>query len=111
MNSQFILQFRFVEIGRVAMIAYGKDKGKLCVILDVIDQNRVRDWFKQYLFRKVNMISFVQTFSKGSIIAIRLEILFEATVKLFIFVGLKFRCFVFENEFVDIYFRRLLMYS
>ncbi|KAL3860694.1 hypothetical protein ACJMK2_010785 [Sinanodonta woodiana] len=33
-------QFRFVEIGRVAYIAYGPDKGKLCVIVDVIDQNR-----------------------------------------------------------------------
>lgn len=34
-------QERFVEVGRVAFIAYGDDKGKLCVILDVIDQNRV----------------------------------------------------------------------
>ncbi|KAK3608028.1 hypothetical protein CHS0354_031014 [Potamilus streckersoni] len=33
-------EFRFVEIGRVAYIAYGPDKGKLCVIVDVIDQNR-----------------------------------------------------------------------
>ncbi|KAL5021435.1 hypothetical protein ScPMuIL_000590 [Solemya velum] len=33
-------EFRFVEIGRVAFIAYGKEKGKLCVIVDVIDQNR-----------------------------------------------------------------------
>ncbi|KAK3086084.1 hypothetical protein FSP39_013270 [Pinctada imbricata] len=32
--------FNFVEVGRVAMIAYGKDKGKLCVIMDIIDQNR-----------------------------------------------------------------------
>ncbi|PVD21472.1 hypothetical protein C0Q70_19645 [Pomacea canaliculata] len=31
---------RFVEIGRVAYIAFGNDKGKLCVIVDVIDQNR-----------------------------------------------------------------------
>jgi hypothetical protein len=34
-------QFRFVEIGRVAMIAFGPDAGKLAVIIDVIDQNRV----------------------------------------------------------------------
>ncbi|KAL4235279.1 60S ribosomal protein L14 [Mactra antiquata] len=34
-------QERYVEIGRVAYIAYGEDKGKLCVIVDVIDQNRV----------------------------------------------------------------------
>ncbi|KAH9515655.1 60S ribosomal protein L14 [Bulinus truncatus] len=32
---------RFVEIGRVAYIAHGDDKGKLVVIVDVIDQNRV----------------------------------------------------------------------
>merc|ERR1712071_72175 len=32
---------RFVEIGRVAYIAFGTDKNKLCVIVDVIDQNRV----------------------------------------------------------------------
>ncbi|OWF48020.1 60S ribosomal protein L14-like [Mizuhopecten yessoensis] len=33
-------EFRFVEIGRVAIFAYGPDKGKLCVIVDIIDQNR-----------------------------------------------------------------------
>ncbi|CAG2227139.1 large ribosomal subunit protein eL14-like [Mytilus edulis] len=33
-------QLRFVEIGRVAYIAYGPDQGKLCAIVDVIDQNR-----------------------------------------------------------------------
>ncbi|XP_075087693.1 large ribosomal subunit protein eL14-like [Nicotiana tabacum] len=31
---------RFVEIGRVALINYGKEYGKLVVIVDVIDQNR-----------------------------------------------------------------------
>ncbi|XP_064611234.1 large ribosomal subunit protein eL14-like [Liolophura sinensis] len=31
---------RLVEIGRVAFIAFGPDEGKLCVIVDVIDQNR-----------------------------------------------------------------------
>ena len=31
---------RFVEIGRVCLITYGKLEGKLCVILDVIDQNK-----------------------------------------------------------------------
>lgn len=36
-----LFQERLVEIGRVAYIAYGEDKGKLCVIVDVIDQNRV----------------------------------------------------------------------
>lgn len=32
---------RFVEIGRVALVNYGPDEGKLAVIIDVLDQNRV----------------------------------------------------------------------
>lgn len=32
---------RYVEIGRVALINYGADYGKLVVITDVVDQNRV----------------------------------------------------------------------
>nr|ACG27456.1 60 ribosomal protein L14 [Zea mays] len=31
---------RFVQIGRVALINYGPDVGKLCVIIDVVDSNR-----------------------------------------------------------------------
>eukprot|EP00500_Bicosoecida_sp_ms1_P002493 CAMPEP_0203806146 /NCGR_PEP_ID=MMETSP0115-20131106/33_1 /ASSEMBLY_ACC=CAM_ASM_000227 /TAXON_ID=33651 /ORGANISM="Bicosoecid sp, Strain ms1" /LENGTH=106 /DNA_ID=CAMNT_0050714803 /DNA_START=65 /DNA_END=382 /DNA_ORIENTATION=- len=31
---------RFVEVGRVALVSYGPDEGKLCVIVDVVDQNR-----------------------------------------------------------------------
>ncbi|KAG5133529.1 hypothetical protein JHK82_024717 [Glycine max] len=31
---------RYVEIGRVAQINYGKEYGRLVVIVDVIDQNR-----------------------------------------------------------------------
>ncbi|CAK9149735.1 unnamed protein product [Ilex paraguariensis] len=31
---------RFIEIGRVALVNYGKDYGKLVVIVDVIDHNR-----------------------------------------------------------------------
>ncbi|KAK9838656.1 hypothetical protein WJX74_000751 [Apatococcus lobatus] len=31
---------RFVEIGRVAMVNYGPEHGKLVVISDVVDQNR-----------------------------------------------------------------------
>mmetsp|Transcript_21932 Transcript_21932/g.36340 ORF Transcript_21932/g.36340 Transcript_21932/m.36340 type:complete len:140 (-) Transcript_21932:166-585(-) len=31
---------RFVQIGRVVLINYGPDAGKLAVIIDVIDQNR-----------------------------------------------------------------------
>lgn len=32
---------RFVEIGRVALVNYGKEYGRLVVIVDVIDHNRV----------------------------------------------------------------------
>ncbi len=39
---------RYVEIGRVALINYGEDYGKLVVISDVIDQNRVRVIFTHY---------------------------------------------------------------
>eukprot|EP00850_Spirogloea_muscicola_P013754 SM000095S24968 [mRNA] locus=s95:275604:276913:+ [translate_table: standard] len=31
---------RFVEIGRVALVNYGPDCGRLVVIVDVVDQNR-----------------------------------------------------------------------
>ncbi|RZC82232.1 hypothetical protein C5167_045011 [Papaver somniferum] len=36
---------RYVEIGRVALVNYGEDYGKLVVIVDVIDQNRWIDVF------------------------------------------------------------------
>ena len=32
---------RFVELGRVALVTYGEEAGKLCTIVDVIDSNRV----------------------------------------------------------------------
>ncbi|KAJ0970128.1 hypothetical protein J5N97_023005 [Dioscorea zingiberensis] len=32
---------RYVEIGRVALVNYGKDYGKLVVIVNVVNQNRV----------------------------------------------------------------------
>ncbi|GAB2265942.1 60S ribosomal protein L14A [Dionaea muscipula] len=31
---------RYVEVGRVALVNYGKEYGKLVVIVDVVDQNR-----------------------------------------------------------------------
>eukprot|EP00300_Choanocystis_sp_HF-7_P014371 c18668_g1_i1.p1 GENE.c18668_g1_i1~~c18668_g1_i1.p1 ORF type:complete len:133 (+),score=22.26 c18668_g1_i1:52-450(+) len=31
---------RFVEVGRVVLVNYGPDSGKLAVIIDVLDQNR-----------------------------------------------------------------------
>eukprot|EP01100_Stratorugosa_tubuloviscum_P010094 TRINITY_DN4291_c0_g1_i1.p1 TRINITY_DN4291_c0_g1~~TRINITY_DN4291_c0_g1_i1.p1 ORF type:complete len:281 (-),score=107.45 TRINITY_DN4291_c0_g1_i1:139-981(-) len=32
---------RFVEIGRVCLVNFGRYSGKLCVIIDVVDQNRI----------------------------------------------------------------------
>lgn len=32
---------RFVEAGRVCLINYGPLKGKICVIVDIIDNNKV----------------------------------------------------------------------
>lgn len=32
---------RYVEIGRVALINYGEEYGRLVVIVDVVDKNRV----------------------------------------------------------------------
>jgi len=42
-TSVIVLQTytRFVEIGRIAYIAFGPDVGKLVAVVDVIDQNRV----------------------------------------------------------------------
>lgn len=31
---------RFVEVGRVVLINYGPDKGKLATIIDIVDQNK-----------------------------------------------------------------------
>ncbi len=35
---------RYVEVGRVVIINYGKEYGKLYVITDVVDQNRVSNY-------------------------------------------------------------------
>ena len=51
---------RFVEIGRVALINEGPDQGKLCVILDVIDQRRVRDGIGNMNF--IHIIQIVEMF-------------------------------------------------
>ncbi len=40
---------RYVEIGRVALVNYGEDYGKLLVITDVVDQNRVRNSYQCFL--------------------------------------------------------------
>jgi len=33
---------RFVEIGRVVLVNYGPDSGKLATVIDVVDGNKVR---------------------------------------------------------------------
>ncbi|CAF2156891.1 unnamed protein product [Brassica napus] len=40
LSSRFCAFKRYVEIGRVALVNFGKDYGKLVVIVDVVDQNR-----------------------------------------------------------------------
>lgn len=36
------LYSRFVQIGRIVLVQYGPDMGKLATIIDIVDQNRVR---------------------------------------------------------------------
>ncbi len=31
---------KFVEVGRVVLVTYGEDKGKIAVIVDIVDHNR-----------------------------------------------------------------------
>ncbi len=38
-----VLYKRFAEVGRVVLIQYGPDVGKLATIVDIVDQNRVRN--------------------------------------------------------------------
>ncbi|KAJ0796690.1 putative ribosomal protein L14 [Helianthus annuus] len=47
---------RYVEIGRVALVNYGKDYGKLVVIVDVIDQNRVSTFCLILIIRSFSLI-------------------------------------------------------
>lgn len=34
---------RFVEVGRVVLVNYGPDYGKLATVIDVVDGNKVRE--------------------------------------------------------------------
>ncbi|KAF3423183.1 hypothetical protein E2986_02940 [Frieseomelitta varia] len=43
---------RFVESGRIAYASDGQYKGKLVAIVDIIDQNRVRQFYSIYAFYK-----------------------------------------------------------
>ncbi|KAA8543391.1 hypothetical protein F0562_021114 [Nyssa sinensis] len=58
---------RFVEIGRVALINYGKDYGKLVVIVDVIDQNRA-------LVDSPDMVRTQMNFKRLSLTDIKIDI-------------------------------------
>lgn len=64
---------KFVEIGRVCLVNYGPDRGKLCVILDVIDGNRVSDWLSwfsilshQQCLQRCPVVSLLSFISKQS---------------------------------------------
>lgn len=52
---------RYVEIGRVALINYGPETGKLVVITDVVDANRVRESKKKPGRRGARRASFPRT--------------------------------------------------
>lgn len=58
---------RYVEIGRVALVNYGEDHGKLVVIVDVVDQNRVSSFHFSYFtarFRNLTVFDSVNCFIK-----------------------------------------------
>ncbi|CAH9051194.1 unnamed protein product [Cuscuta epithymum] len=58
---------RYVEIGRVAILNYGKDYGKLVVIVDVIDQNRA-------LIDAPDMVRSQMNFKRLSLTDIKIDI-------------------------------------
>ncbi|MBS2599718.1 KOW domain-containing RNA-binding protein, partial [Salmonella enterica subsp. enterica serovar Typhimurium] len=58
---------RFGEIGRVALGNYGKDYGKLVVIVDVIDQNRA-------LVDAADMVRSQMNFTRLSLTYIKIDI-------------------------------------
>ncbi|KAJ7977216.1 60S ribosomal protein L14 [Quillaja saponaria] len=58
---------RYVEIGRVALVNYGKDYGRLVVIVDVVDQNRA-------LVDAPNMVRTQVNFKRLSLTDIKIDI-------------------------------------
>ncbi|KAF5752401.1 60S ribosomal protein L14-1 [Tripterygium wilfordii] len=58
---------RYVEIGRVALVNYGKDYGRLVVIVDVLDQNRA-------LVDAPDMVRTQVNFKRLSLTDIKIEI-------------------------------------
>ena len=47
---------RFVEVGRVAYVAFGPDEGKLCAIVDIIDGTRVRMFIMRQILYRVSEV-------------------------------------------------------
>ncbi|KAL2974844.1 hypothetical protein AAZX31_14G125500 [Glycine max] len=60
---------RYVEIGRVAQINYGKEYGRLVVIVDVIDQNR-----KKMMAHHPDMVRSQVNFKRLSLTDIKIDI-------------------------------------
>ncbi|CAL8990020.1 unnamed protein product [Prunus brigantina] len=58
---------RYVEIGRVALVNYGEDYGKLVVIVDVLDQNRA-------LVDSPDMVRSQMNFKRLSLTDIKIDI-------------------------------------
>lgn len=47
-RSTLQLFSRFVEIGRVVLVNYGPDCGKLATVIDVVDGNKVRGTLRPF---------------------------------------------------------------
>ncbi|CAL4944285.1 unnamed protein product [Urochloa decumbens] len=69
---------RFVEIGRVALVNYGKDYGRLVVIVDVVDQNRAfiasLHYLNQALVDAPDMVRCQMNFKRLSLTDIKIDI-------------------------------------
>ncbi|KAH9763563.1 Ribosomal L14e domain-containing protein [Citrus sinensis] len=66
-RNDLIIESLYVEIGRVALVNYGKDYGKLVVIVDVLDQNRA-------LINAPDMVRSQMNFKRLSLIDIKIDI-------------------------------------
>ncbi|XP_010905822.1 large ribosomal subunit protein eL14z isoform X1 [Elaeis guineensis] len=66
---------RYVEIGRVALVNYGKDYGRLVVIVDVVDQNRLSfENFYQALVDAPDVVRGQMNFKRLSLTDIKIDI-------------------------------------
>ncbi|KAH9801587.1 Ribosomal L14e domain-containing protein [Citrus sinensis] len=66
-RNDLIIESLYVEIGRVALVNYGKDYGKLVVIVDVLDQNRA-------LINAPDMVRSQMNFKRLSLTDIKIDI-------------------------------------